>query len=305
MNCDPSISICICTYRRPYWLRQTLESLRSNTQSLDLTEVIVVDNDPEGTAADVVKDFMFGSNTRLYYHNETTKNISVARNRTIKEAKGKWLAMIDDDEFASENWLANLLRSAERYNADVIFGPVLPLFEEGTPAWIINGKFFDRRRHPTGTRVDWHDARTGNALIKSSLLACIPGPFLESFGSTGGEDSALFRRIQAKQAHMIWCDEAIVYEHVPPERATRKWLLARSFRTGQIWARVELDSTDGMRVSKAMHIAFLSGIRIAATIPMILLAAPVSLPKSFSYLRTLANRIGKLTALFGHQHSGY
>lgn len=168
-----SISVCICTCRRPQWLRQTLESLRQNPASSKLIEIIIVDNDPEGGARDVVASFDFGAGTSLRYYQESARNISLARNRAVKEAAGRWLAMIDDDEFASEDWLENLMRAAADYDADVVFGPVLPVFEERTPAWIIEGGFFERPRSATGTRVDWHEARTGNALIRRELVSCM------------------------------------------------------------------------------------------------------------------------------------
>lgn len=306
MRADPAIitSVCICTYRRPRWLREALESLRSSVAHSGPHEVIVVDNDPESTANDIVSNFEFGDGTTLLYYRESTRNISIARNRAVKEASGQYLAMIDDDEFASADWLEHLMRAARTHDADIVLGPVLPVFEGGTPAWIIEGGFFDRPRKPTGTRVDWHEARTGNALIRRELATSTNGPFSEAFGLTGGEDSHFFRSL-GPEARMIWCDEAIVYEHVPLIRANPRWLLGRSFRTGQTWTRIELDSSGGAHWAKTLQIGVVAGLRIAATLPMILLTAPTSTTQCFRHLRTVANRTGKLAALLGHRQKGY
>ena len=304
-NHNALVSICVCTYRRPQWLQHTLESLRKNISPLQPVEIIIVDNDTECSAESVVSSFDFDGVTNVHYFHESNKNISIARNRAIKESNGQWLALIDDDEFAHESWLSHLLKAAESHEADVVFGPVLPVFSERPPSWIVEGRFFDRGRHTTGARVGWHDARSGNALIRSGLLSRIECPFSESFGLTGGEDSVLFKRLQDLQTRMIWCDEAIVYEHVPPDRANLKWLLTRSFRIGQIWARIELDSFEGIRLAKAIEIGLIAGLRIATAIPLALLTAPTSTSKCVTHLRTLANRAGKLTALFGLRHNGY
>ena len=50
---DPlTIAVCVITYHRPDALRRTLESLREQSDGLEL-QVVVVDNDPEASARSV------------------------------------------------------------------------------------------------------------------------------------------------------------------------------------------------------------------------------------------------------------
>lgn len=301
----PKVSVCICTYQRPAWLKHALESLRPSLSSGELAEIIVVDNDPAGSAADLVRASSFDGGIQLRYVHEPARNISTARNTALREASAEWIAFIDDDEFASPGWLGNLIATAERHDAAVALGPVVPAYGANVPAWVTRGAFFERRRHLTGTIVGWHDARTGNALFRKSLVASMTAPFSESFGLTGGEDSEFFRRLEQQGKKMVWCDEAIVYEHVPAERATTGWMLRRSFRTGQTWTRVTLASSAGGGVGRLASIAALAAARLVISVPMALLLAPISPSKSFRELRTLANRAGKLAALLGHSYEEY
>lgn len=301
----PSVSVCICTYQRPDRLRQTLDSVQANLKHVGDVEVIVVDNDPNASAAEVTAKFRLSGTIDIKYHHEKTRGISSARNKAVKEAKGEWLAFIDDDELAVEHWLQRLLTAARQHDADVVFGPVIPLYEKQTPAWIITGGYFDRKRLKTGTRVGWHHARTGNALVKRAALPTLDKPFSESFGLTGGEDSFFFRGLESIGSTMIWCDEAIVYEHVPLIRSTQKWLLARSFRLGQTWARVELEYCSGRKLAESIRIFSTSALRLIITLPLILLTAPFPPTKTFNHVRTVANRAGKISALFGHRYHEY
>lgn len=286
-------------------MKHALESLRPSLGSVELAEIIVVDNDPAGSAADLVHAFTFDGGIQLRYVHEPARNISTARNAALREASAEWIAFIDDDEFASPDWLGSLIATAERHDADVAFGPVVPAYDANVPAWVVKGAFFERRRHLTGTVVGWHDARTGNALLRRSLVAPMAAPFSESFGLTGGEDSDFFRRLEQQGKKMVWCDEAILYEHVPAERATPSWMLRRSFRTGQTWTRVTLASSPGGGAGRLASVAALAAARLVVSLPMALLLAPISRSKSFRELRTLANRAGKLAALFGHSYEEY
>lgn len=304
-NETPNVSVCICTYQRPGWLRQTLDSVRANPEPAESIEVIVVDNDPAASAAETVANFQLSNGISAQYYHETTRSISAARNKALKEAKGKWIAFIDDDELATENWLENLLIAADQHNADVVFGPVIPLYDRLTPAWIVTGAYFDRKRLSTGTKVSWHDARTGNALIKRESVPNLETSFSDKFGLTGGGDTVFFRGLEQIGVNMIWCDEAVVYEHVPLARCTPKWLLARAFRLGQTWARVELIFCDGSRLIKTASIILASLLRITATLPLAILSAPFSVSKSFSHARVIANRAGKISALFGYRYNEY
>ena len=53
----------------------------------------------------------------------------VRRNAGFANARGRFLALIDDDEQASPDWLAHLTRAQRTCDADVVFGPVYPEFD--------------------------------------------------------------------------------------------------------------------------------------------------------------------------------
>ena len=100
------VSVCIPTYRRPEGLARLLDSLGRMKVPHDLrAEVVVVDNDPEASAAPLASRYADFPLPIRWVH-EPEANISVARNRSVDEARGEWVAFVDDDEVVDEGWLA-------------------------------------------------------------------------------------------------------------------------------------------------------------------------------------------------------
>jgi succinoglycan biosynthesis protein ExoM len=228
----PHITVCICTLRRPKLLAQLLERLESQQTVNSFTySVVVADNDSMRSAEEVVAEFSSRTNVPVRYCVEPLQNISLARNQAVEHVQGDLIAFIDDDEFPAGDWLRNLFDVLVSYSADAVLGPVKPHFESDVPAWMKKGKFFERPTHPTGFRVSWKEARTGNVLFRRSMLAGVDVPFKPEFG-LGGEDVDFFRRMAEKGFAFFWCNEAVVYEVVPPSRCRLSYLLNRALLRG-------------------------------------------------------------------------
>ena len=144
----PHISICICTFRRQTLLRQLLEELSTQeTEGLFTYSVIVVDNDASQSSKEVVDGFEMNSSLAICYSVEPIQNIALARNKALSQAKGSFIAFIDDDELPDRDWLLRLFQVCEKYHSAGALGPVLPHFEHQPPAWVIRGGFCDRPVH--------------------------------------------------------------------------------------------------------------------------------------------------------------
>src|SRR5438034_6155244 len=120
-------SVCIATYKRPTLLEQTLASILAQVLPHDIIiETIVVDNDPERSAAGIVEKHHDTDSISFKYFSQPIKNISLTRNMAVHNASGTYLVLIDDDEVASPRWIATLLKAADKYGADGVFGPFYP-----------------------------------------------------------------------------------------------------------------------------------------------------------------------------------
>jgi glycosyltransferase involved in cell wall biosynthesis len=227
------ICVCVCTHKRPHLLKRTLEGIVcQETGGLFTHSIVVVDNDRLESARPAVSDFGAVCPVRVEYCVETDQNIAKARNKALEKATGSFIAFIDDDEFPTPNWLLTMFNFCLESGADGVLGPVKPHFDEPPPKWIIRGGFCDRNEHLTGFELDWRQTRTGNVLFRRKMIEDIAAPFRSEFGA-GGEDQDFFRRMIQRGHRFVWCNEAVVYEVVPPQRWRRAYMLGRALQRGQ------------------------------------------------------------------------
>jgi len=227
----PHISVCVCTYKRPLLLKRLLTDLsRQHTGGLFTYSIVVADNDKERSAEAVLAEFQSGSAIPVKYVVEPRQNIALARNSVVSNATGEYVAFIDDDEFPITEWLHFLFTTCKKYNVDGVLGPVKRHFDEVPPKWMLKSRFYDRTVNPTGMPVEWHEARTGNVLLKREIFIGDASPFRPEFRA--GEDQDFFRRKIEEGRVFIWSAEAEAFEVVPPARWKRSYLLKKALLRG-------------------------------------------------------------------------
>lgn len=234
MSQKPHICLCVCTYKRPELLRQLLSNLEEQqTEGLFDYSIVIADNDRAESGRHVVESYARQSKIPIIYDVEPRQNIALARNKTIENAKGDFVAFIDDDEFPLDQWLLNMYKALICFESDGVLGPVIPYFEMEPPRWILKGGIFERPTHPSGHVLDWNYTRTGNALVRRELFKEVPNWFNPVFGK-GGEDQDFFKR-RIEEGHVfVWCGEAPVFETVPPDRWKRRNLVKKAMLRGQM-----------------------------------------------------------------------
>ena len=232
----PHITVCICTYKRPEYLCRLLTDIcKQQTDELFTYSVVVVDNDRLRSAEVIVKSFVESRSISVKYCVEPEQNIALARNRAWEAADGEFVAFIDDDEFPIGEWLLTLFTTLGRYEVDGVLGPVKPHFDEKAPRWVVSGGFYDRPSYPTGFVIDWRKGRTGNVLLRKSIVTSKGELFRPEFRT--GEDQDFFRRLIERGHVFVWCHEAMAYEVVPPVRWKRTFMLRRALLRGAVALR--------------------------------------------------------------------
>ena len=121
----PLISIIVPTRDRVDWLRRCLDGIAE--QSFDGYEVVIVD---DGSRVEVMTAYEamvreFGANFRLIPANtqpERRLGPSVIRNIGIANARGKYIAFCDDDDYwCAEDLLSTAVGNLEAEKADLYF----------------------------------------------------------------------------------------------------------------------------------------------------------------------------------------
>ncbi len=239
------IAICVVTHQRPEGLLRLLGALDGLERLPGATlRAIVIDNDAAGSARAVCDAAAARVSYPLVYAVEKRRGIPQARNRALAEALGDdFVAFVDDDEVPEPRWLAELLAAQRRSGADAVAGPCLPRFAATPPAWVVEGRFFERPRYADGAALDV--AYTHNVLVRAAALAAMDSLFDEDMALCGGEDVEFFRRFARRGLGIAWADAAVVHEVVPASRTRLRWLLRRALRVGASNARVRLVHAPG------------------------------------------------------------
>jgi glycosyltransferase involved in cell wall biosynthesis len=259
------------------------------TEGLFSYSIVITDNDCSQSAKQVVLEFAAISAVKTIYCVEPEQNIAMARNKAVENAKGDFIAFIDDDEVPAIDWLCNLFKTVQAYEVDGVLGPVIPCFEHEPPSWIIKGNFFKRPAYDTGYKLDWPETRTGNVLLRREIINGISDVFRPEFG-TGSEDVDFFKRMMDKGYVFIWCNEAVVCETVPASRCRCSYLLRRALLRG---------STFPLRRTRRIRCLVESMIAV----PLYTLALPMTMVLGqhicIRYLIKLCDHLSRILAFLG------
>lgn len=296
------VAICICTFKRRDLLAKLLQGVSeltfSKVSAPEIT-VVVVDNDATRSAADICSDAP--QRWPIKYAVEPRRNMASVRNRAVLEAGNvDFIALLDDDEVPTPQWLDELISTRAQFQADVVSGPVTPLFSADAPQWITAGGFFDRPRFETGHIMD--KCSTNNVLVRREVFARAQH-FEETMQLTGVEDTHFFMRVKQAGYKIVWANEALVFESIPSARANLRWLLARGYRLGNTWVLCELS------LDKRVRTRVVRSLKATAWIARGLAAVAISpFTGKAAAVRGLRNAlygIGEITALAGQKYQEY
>jgi succinoglycan biosynthesis protein ExoM len=303
INGESICSVCIATYQRPELLKNLLVSL--GRQSLPYNtemEIIVVDNDDRKSAEPTFKEFQKEFSVPCHYFIQPEKNISLTRNMAVKNASGDYILFIDDDEVASPQWIYHLLKTLKEYEADGVFGPVMPEFNETTPEWMKESSLF---YNPViGTGIEAKHRWTSNCMVSASLLKCMVEPFDVRYGITGGEDAHLFDRLECQGARFVYCKEAWVSEFLPPNRTHMSYLLIRAMKGGNTHTRRVIEFAGKKHMVIRVFMVIKALIYGTISLALMILHLPSALRRT-KWLLKFASNIGRFSAACGWIYKAY
>ncbi|QVW36680.1 glycosyltransferase family 2 protein [Geobacter sulfurreducens] len=243
---SPIISVVVCTYNRAELLNQCLRSLAE--QSLDSMqyEVIIVDNNSTDNTREIVTRYL-EDNKHFRCVSEPRQGLSIARNKGLQEAQGRYLAFIDDDAKASPNWLELIVNAFEtvRPLPAAVGGEIRPFYEVPPPYWFSDD--FELRSWGSESKFLEYPASmfgfSGSNMAFPKHILCTYGGFDDTLGMKGaeiglGEEADLFFRMYQSQAP-LWYDPAIqVFHWTPVRNTTVAYRMKRAYCAGRSRAKI-------------------------------------------------------------------
>jgi glucosyl-dolichyl phosphate glucuronosyltransferase len=241
------ISVIVCTYKRLDMLKIALESLvYQETDGKFLWDILVVDNDPDCSAKDLVNKLSKSCPVSMRYIVEKNIGLSHARNRGIEESTGGIIAFTDDDVAAAPRWLLEIFNTFSRTNADCVGGNTLVKWE-GNPMESVKECERDL------VSLDWGEKEYrvfGKKLPSGCNIAFNRRVFDEGFcfpielGRIGslllaGEETELFLLLQ-KEGKSIWYSpKSIIHHRMTGDRLSEGYYIRRAYWDGLSWAIID------------------------------------------------------------------
>jgi succinoglycan biosynthesis protein ExoM len=306
---DLRLSVAVPTFRRPELLDSLLGLLPERVAEVGdraVVTVLVVDNDPDGSARDIVA--RHPADLFTYVH-QPVPGIAAARNRALETAAttgADLVAFVDDDERPRPGWLPSLLDTWARTRPAAVMGRVISVFAEEPDPWLIATGVFRRRARETGTTLPV--AAAGNLLVDVRQVQDLGVEFDPTLGLSGGEDTLFSRQLVARGAAIVWCNESEAEDLVPAERLTRSWAMRRAFNGGNSVVQVELRMSSGPRARALVRTRRAVGGagRIVAGLGRHLVGRiGGDLEHDARGLRTVHRGRGMVAGALGHVHEQY
>jgi succinoglycan biosynthesis protein ExoM len=296
------VVVAVCTYRRPDLLARLLDSF-ATLRAPDETAFVVVDNHGDDPAVeDLVKAFAARTGRKAVYAIEREPGISAARNTAFAQARAlgaNTLAMLDDDEWVTPDWLEALIRERDRTGAKVVGGPVRPVFssarrhlEQHARFWSVEREFLNGKPFVFCTC---------NFLLEMEAAAFLGDqPFDHAFGITGGGDTVFFRQLANAGVPMAWTEAAFIYEEIPDSRASVKWLRQRRYRAGNVAFRWEQATPTAGDMNP-----YIKTLAVIARLPFYPLIRREKSDPWLSWLLEFDKVRGRVAAQFGSHYAEY
>jgi succinoglycan biosynthesis protein ExoM len=300
------VVVLIPTFRRPQSLEYLLEALAALNTNANVT-VLVADNDSERHEGADLCDRLRATGYRWLLDSIVVpeRGIAQVRNalvaRMLTAHRAEFVAMIDDDEWPSPDWLDEFLRVQAQTKADALQGTIRRVFEKHPGGWVVHCDGVTDVVRPTGPVSMLQGA--GNLFLRRTLIEALSAPWFDpAFAFTGGEDADFLLRLKENGAGFAWAHEAVAFDRVPPSRANLKWALKRAYSVGNSDMRVFLKH----RPSRSACLE--QAARIAGALllnPFLFIVLMADRNRRVKPLRKLYRAAGKIAALGGHRYDEY
>ena len=113
----PLVSIVVPVYNVKEYVFKCLDSLVR--QSYEQIEIIVVDDGSTDGSGEICDEFARRDKRAKVFHKKNG-GLSSARNYGIKKVTGDYICLVDSDDWVKKDFVAKMVRAAERDDADVV-----------------------------------------------------------------------------------------------------------------------------------------------------------------------------------------
>lgn len=237
------LSVIVPTRNRASFVSDLLDTLAVQVPVTFPWEVLVIDNGSADQTEQIVKEKISSLPIEIRYIYEPRPGLHNGRHRGALEARGRYLAYLDDDVLLTTAWIHGLgkLLSGQ---AEAVVGRILPKWETRPPAWLAtltrgseSSYFSLLDRGTQGFYIDPSFVYGDNFFIPAQMIFELGGFHPDSMPADqlryrGDGESALMMRFKEAGLRAWYEPVATVYHRIPRARISLDYLRKRSYAQG-------------------------------------------------------------------------
>lgn len=125
----PLVSVIMPAYNAEQFIEEAINSVCA--QSITAWELIIIDDGSMDHTVDCIRTYVEKDSRIRLVINENNMGVAKTRNRGLKLVRGKYVALLDSDDYWKPQMLEKMIARAEETQADIIYCSYELVDEEG------------------------------------------------------------------------------------------------------------------------------------------------------------------------------
>ena len=135
MQNNIDLSIIVPVYGTEKYIRKCLDSILNNIP--DNTEVLIINDGTKDNSEKIILEFEARYKDIIRYFKKENGGLSHTKNYGLERANGKYITFVDSDDYVDSNMHKDMLSSALKENADIVYCDVEQVYEDNTCAMLV------------------------------------------------------------------------------------------------------------------------------------------------------------------------
>ena len=114
-----TVSVVMPVYNGEKYLNQAIESVLLQRKEISSIELLIVDDASTDSTPEIIKKYQKENPEIRYLRNKTNMGAARSRNYGVEEAKGRWIAFLDADDWWEEGKLIKQLEMLKKKKASL------------------------------------------------------------------------------------------------------------------------------------------------------------------------------------------
>lgn len=117
---EPKVSVIIPVYNSEKFIGKCIDSVLA--QTFQDFELILINDGSKDNSQKILEEYKQKEPKKITLIQQKNKGVAKTRNESIQIAKGKYIMLIDNDDFIDKDYIETFVKEIEEHDDDVVMG---------------------------------------------------------------------------------------------------------------------------------------------------------------------------------------